>query len=171
MRAEAPILHSVSRIEGEGGTVLPPEPSPAHPDGVLRQTDVPALPAPVAGCSFVYHLLDPVTGEPRYVGRTRTPAIRRQGHRQRHAGNRTPVSEWHRRLAFHGLRPVMRILEGPLPYRETARREEICRRAHVKAGAELLNAVPCVDGRHEGDRIWTEDGALAEYGISRNDST
>jgi hypothetical protein len=163
MRARPPKPDKRSCASYDGGWLLPPpEPTPAHRDGVLRQSDVPTLPAPVPGCSFVYQLLDPITGEPRYVGRTRTPAIRRQGHRDRRSDKRSAVNEWHRRLALQGLRPVMRILDGPLPYREAARREETWRRAHLAAGFELLNAVPCVDGRHEGDAIWSERAALDE---------
>jgi hypothetical protein len=144
------------------GTMLPPPPSPTQPDGVLRQRDVPALPPPVPGQAFVYRLLDPVTAEPRYVGRTRTPSIRRHGHRSRRNSSR--VASWHRRLALHGLVPVMQILEGPLRYVEAARREEAWRRAHLEAGFELLNAVPCADGRHEGDTIWTPDIARGAVG-------
>src|SRR4051794_31276505 len=68
---------------GAPDTMLPPRPSPTQPDGVLRQGDLPALPVPVRGKAFVYRLLDPVTAEPRYIGRTRTPGIRRHGHRSR----------------------------------------------------------------------------------------
>jgi hypothetical protein len=32
----------------------------------------------------------------------------------------------------------------------------------VAAGSELLNVVPCVDGRHEGDTIWTAETAREE---------
>jgi hypothetical protein len=160
MRARPPKPDKRSWASPDGGWLLPPpEPTPAHRDGVLRQGDVPTLPPPVPGCSFVYQLLDPITGEPQYVGRTRTPAIRRRGHRDGRSDKRSAVNEWHRRLALHGLRPVMRILDGPLPYREAARREETWRRAHLAAGFELLNAVPCVDGRHEGDAIWSERAA------------
>jgi hypothetical protein len=162
MRAGAHFTDHVEDAPSNGPTVLPDDPMPAHPDGVLRQSDVAALPAPVAGSAFVYHLLDPITGEPRYVGRTRTPAIRRLGHRDRRAAKRSAVNAWHRLLALHGLRPVMRILEGPLPYREAAVREEAWRQAHLATGMDLLNAVPCVDGRHEGDTIWTFETALAE---------
>jgi hypothetical protein len=143
-------------------TVWPPRPTPAQPDGVLRQSDVPSLPAPVPGHAFVYRLLDPVTAEPRYVGRTRTPAIRRHGHRSRRSKKSSRVAIWHRRLALHGLVPVMQILEGPLTYVQAPIREEAWRRAHVDAGAELLNAVPCADGRREGDTIWTADAARGE---------
>src|SRR4051794_39285002 len=139
---------------GAPDTMLPPRPSPTQPDGVLRQGDLPALPVPVRGKAFVYRLLDPVTAEPRYIGRTRTPGIRRHGHRSRRKSSR--VAHWHQRLALHGLVPVMQILEGPLTYAQ-ARREEAWRRAHLNAGWDLLNAVPCVDGRHEGDTIWTPD--------------
>jgi hypothetical protein len=128
---------------------------------VLRQSDLPGLPPAVRSHAFVYRLLDPVTAEPRYVGRTRTPAIRRHGHRSRRPEKRGRVATWHRRLALHGLVPVMQILEGPLPYGEAAMREEAWRRAHAKAGWELLNAVPCVDGRHEGHAIWTPGTARA----------
>lgn len=56
----------------------------------------------------------------------------------------------------------MQILEGPLTYAQAAIREKAWRRTHVGAGSELLNAVPCVDGRHEGDTIWTADRARGE---------
>lgn len=149
-------------VTQSGIPVLPPEPALTHRDGVLRQTDVAGLPSPIPGHSYVYQLLDPVTREPRYVGRTRTPAIRRRGHRTRRPGKRSAVNEWHRRLSFHGLRAVMRILEGPVPYSDAARREEAWRQAHLQAGCELLNAVPCVDGLHEGREGWTWQEALSE---------
>jgi hypothetical protein len=72
------------------------------------------------------------------------------------------VTAWRRRLALHGLIPVMQILEGPVSYAQAAIREEAWRRAHVAAGSELLNAVPCVDGRHEGNTIWTAETAREE---------
>jgi hypothetical protein len=147
----------IDLMSGAPGTILPARPNPTQPDGVLRQSDLPALPTPVRGQAFVYRLLDPVTAEPRYVGRTRTPTIRRHGHRTRKRNSR--VANWHRRLALHGLVPVMQILDGPLTYARAAEREEAWRRAHVEAGWELLNAVPCIDGRHEGDTIWTLDAA------------
>lgn len=56
----------------------------------------------------------------------------------------------------------MRILEGPVPYSDAARREEAWRQAHLQAGCELLNAVPCVDGLHEGREGWTWQEALSE---------
>ena len=143
-------------------TVLPPRPAPTQADGGLRQSDLPALPAPVVGHGFVYRLLDPVTAEPRYVGRTRTPAIRRHGHRSRRSKRRSRVTTWHRRLALHGLVPVMQILEGPVTYARAAIREEAWRRVHMAAGFDLLNALPCVDGRHEGDTIWTAEAARGE---------
>jgi hypothetical protein len=43
--------------------ILPPRPTPTQGDGVLRQSDVRALPAPVPGHGFIYRLLDPVTAE------------------------------------------------------------------------------------------------------------
>jgi hypothetical protein len=154
--------NATGRRTGGLDTILPPPPTPTRADGVLRQTDLPELPAPVPGCAFIYRLLDPVTTEPRYVGRTRTPAIRTHGHRTRRSKLRSRVTTWHRRLALHGLVPAMQILEGPLSYAQAPIREEAWRRAHVDAGAELLNAVPCVDGRREGDTIWTADAALGE---------
>src|SRR5919106_4096391 len=123
-----------SRAGGEVEPILPPRPRPTQADGVLRQGDLPALPAPVPGNGFVYRLLDPVTAEPRYVGRSRTPAIRRHGHRSRRSKKKSPVTAWHRRLALHGLIPVMQVLEGPVA--QAAMREEAWRRAHVAAGSE-----------------------------------
>jgi hypothetical protein len=151
-----------SRAGGEVEPILPPEPTPTQADGVLRQSDLPGLPTPVPGHGFIYRLLDPITAEPRYVGRSRTPAIRRHGHRRPRSKKKSPVTAWHRRLALHGLIPVMQILEGPVSYAQAAIREEAWRRAHVAAGSELLNAVPCVDGRHEGDTIWTAETAREE---------
>ena len=80
------------------------------------------------------------------------------------AGRRrsSPVTAWHRRLALHGLIPVMQILEGPVSYARAAIREEAWRRRTWWPGSELLNAVPCVDGRHEGDTIWTAETAGEE---------
>ena len=43
----------------------------------------------------------------------------------------------HRRLALHGLIPVMQILEGPVSYAQAAMREEAWRRAHVRPAREL----------------------------------
>jgi hypothetical protein len=97
LRAErrSPMEHPATasgtgRTTGGVDTILPPRPGPTLPDGVLRQSDLAALPAPVPGRAFVYRLLDPVTAEPRYVGRTRTPAIRRHGHRGRRSKKRSP---------------------------------------------------------------------------------
>jgi hypothetical protein len=157
-----PAAEGTSRAGGEVEPILPPRPTPTQADGVLRQSDLPALPAPVPGHGFIYRLLDPITAEPRYVGRSRTPAIRRHGHRSRRSKMKSPVTAWHRRLALHGLIPVMQILEGPVSYAQAAMREEAWRRAHVAAGSELLNAVPCVDGRHDGDAIWTAETAREE---------
>jgi hypothetical protein len=56
----------------------------------------------------------------------------------------------------------MQVLEGPLTYAQAAIREEAWRRAHLDTGCELLNAVPCVDGRHEGDTVWTAHTARGE---------
>ena len=67
------------------------------------------------------------------------------------------MTAWHRRLALHGLIPVVQILEGPVSYAQAAVREEAWRRARLADRSELLNAVPCVDGGHEGDAIWTAE--------------
>jgi hypothetical protein len=56
----------------------------------------------------------------------------------------------------------MQILEGPLTYAQAAIRGEAWRREHLETGCVLLNAVPCVDGRHEGDTVWTADTARSE---------
>jgi hypothetical protein len=53
----------------------------------------------------------------------------------------------------------MQILEGRIPYARAAIREEAWRRAPAALGSDLLNAVPCVDGRHEGETIWTVEAA------------
>ena len=52
---------AISHAGGEVEAFLPPRPTATQADGVLRQSDVPALPAPVPGHGFIYRLLDPVT--------------------------------------------------------------------------------------------------------------
>ena len=128
-------------------------------EGWLRQADLPTLPEVVAGHAFIYELIDPVTGQARYVGRTRAPRVRRTTHYVDRRAKTTAVAAWHRQLVAAGHRPVMRILEGPLPYDMAAAQEEHWRQTRLADGCALLNRVRCVDGRREGSPSWTADAA------------
>ena len=59
----------------------------------------------------IYALLDPRTGLVRYIGKTRNPAKRMEGHVSPGRHSRTPVAKWSRMLRGEGLRPEMMVLE------------------------------------------------------------
>jgi hypothetical protein len=78
MAEDQPMEHllpadGTSRAGGEVEPILPPRPTPTQVDGVVRQSDLPALPAPVPGHGFIYRLLDPIT-----AGRATSVAVARR---------------------------------------------------------------------------------------------
>jgi hypothetical protein len=73
-----------------------------------------AKPAPVKtqGLTHIYRLVDPLTGEARYVGKTVNPDRRLEQHiRGTRKGKMTPCKAWIASLAASGHRPLMEVIE------------------------------------------------------------
>ena len=69
--------------------------------------DTPSVPT-----TFIYALIDPRTGRPRYVGKSNAPAQRRRAHiRNAREGERGHRAAWLRELLRRGLRPGLLVLE------------------------------------------------------------
>lgn len=73
--------------------------------------------APGAGAPVtIYALIDPRTGEPRYVGKTSAPLKRLAGHlSDARCGGKSPKAHWLRELLASGLAPEMQVLEEVEP--------------------------------------------------------
>jgi hypothetical protein len=159
---QQPLIKTRSKL------VLPPPPSASHVDGILRQSDI-SLPQRVIGHSYIYQLLDPIAGEPRYVGVTkRAPRERLYAHTQANKTQRQPVCHWWRSVLAqtNGLPPVMRVIDGPIlddVFANPAGRLEIAwAEAHEAAGIELVNAVRCGARRSISCERWTPQFAQEE---------
>ena len=139
-------------------------PTPLHPsalDGILRQTDAP-LPSLKRGSSYVYQLLDPLNGDPKYIGLALNP-------RKRLADHRSAARRGESHLVYHwwcavvkrscGHHPVMRVIEGPIEddiFTRPAECAELAwENAHRRVGIELVNAIRCGGGRNIRGGFWT----------------
>lgn len=95
---------------------------------------------PRPGFQKIYLLLDPITREVRYVGRTNNkPARRMAGHQ--HAarkGGRTPVQQWLRALQAKKLEPEVIVLEE---VRDGVKAEKFWARELLKGRHPLLNTI------------------------------
>lgn len=100
------------------------------------------LPRRVAGCRYIYELLDPKTGESRYVGLTADPAKRLWNHRSSTGHGSKALRAWREELTLAGHEVEMRILSGPIPDASAKRSERHWIARRVAAGHALLNARP-----------------------------
>lgn len=100
------------------------------------------LPRRVAGCRYIYELLDPRTGESRYVGLTAEPAERLWSHRSSSGHGSKALRAWRKELTLTGHEVEMRILAGPVPDASAKRAERHWIERRVVAGHALLNARP-----------------------------
>jgi hypothetical protein len=64
---------------------------------------------------YIYALIDPITNEVRYVGRTNDPKRRMEGHLNSSAKGNKGKFEWIAQLKAQGKRPQMTILEECTP--------------------------------------------------------
>lgn len=61
---------------------------------------------------YIYRMIDPSTGEPRYVGKAKNPKRRLMQHiLETQKGNMTPCKAWVQSLLNDGKRPLMEIIE------------------------------------------------------------
>lgn len=88
--------------------------------------------------TFIYVLLDPITKEVRYVGKTTNPARRMCAHRCPCRATYHTLC-WLKSLRKYGLDPVMDIVEVIPPDGNWADREKFWIAAYRKAGANLTN--------------------------------
>lgn len=87
----------------------------------------------------VYGLLDPRTGELRYIGATSNLDRRRSESRSTHGARRTPRDLWVKELLGLGLRPLFEVLETCDSADEAFQREEWLVAYHRFIGCDLLN--------------------------------
>lgn len=100
------------------------------------------LPRRVAGCRYIYELLDPRTGESRYVGLTADPAERLWNHRSSTGHGSKALRAWREELTLAGREVELRILAGPIPDASAKRSERHWIERRVVAGHSLLNTRP-----------------------------
>ena len=62
-------------------------------------------------CTYIYILLDPITGKCRYVGKSSNPKFRFRRHIQESKKEKTHKSNWIKSLLSKGLKPVLKIVE------------------------------------------------------------
>jgi hypothetical protein len=110
---------------------------PAHP-----RTPGSLLPRRVSGRRYIYELVDPRTGETRYVGLTADPAERLWNHRSPTGHTSKALREWREDLARAGHTIQMRILAGPIADTVAKRCERRWIEDRVAGRHALLNAKP-----------------------------
>lgn len=140
--------------------VIPVVPLASHPDGLLRQSDLPPLPGRCNDAQYIYRLIAPDTHEPGYVGKTKGPATRLNRHRNAARNGSALVYVWWRAVVTRcGLPPVMQVIDGPAPCvgaADIARALEAAwEAAHRDGGFHLHNSVKCGGARPPRGR-WTE---------------
>lgn len=108
----------------------------------MLQPESARLPRRVAGCRYIYELLDPRTGESRYVGLTADPAERLWSHRSSSGHGSKALRAWREGLTLAGHEVEMRILAGPIPDASAKRAERHWIERRVVAGHALLNTRP-----------------------------
>src|SRR5437016_4412979 len=90
----------------------------------------------IPGCSFIYALVDPFTGEVRYIGETINLASRYRGHMGTAYCN-LEKPEWVCGCILRGKKPIMIVLETVRGAGSDTERKWI--RHFERAGARLLN--------------------------------
>lgn len=95
------------------------------------------------GNTFMYSLIDPVTEQERYIGKTDTPQRRLKEHLQDR--RKTHKSNWIASLLSRGLEPAMRILEE-VPVTQWQERERYWIAYYRSLGCPLTNGSDGGDG-------------------------
>lgn len=94
--------------------------------------------------SCIYVLVDPVTGDVRYVGWTNNPRQRLHAHISKARCNRTYKNHWIAKLLDEGVKPEMRIVETGVSEHKEAERRWI--KHFRQLGARLTNLTDGGDG-------------------------
>jgi hypothetical protein len=155
--------------------VLPAQLIPVKGITAIAQRDC-ILPLRIRGNSYVYQLVDPITGGPQYVGISNDPRRRLSAHAKaadQQISQR--VYDWWRDVLKRsgGWPPVMRIIEGPIRddaiTQPTEHAEVAWLLAHDKAGIKLVNSAPGGRTRSLKEKVWTffsaRDEVLSLVGI------
>jgi len=93
--------------------------------------------------TFIYALVDPETGEPRYIGKSNNPRHRFYAHNYR--GDAPHKDNWLKKLKSSGLLPLLEILDE-VPASEWEEYEQEYIRAFRVLGFDLTNATAGGDG-------------------------
>ena len=90
---------------------------------------------------YIYALIDPITNEPRYVGRTNDPETRYKLHLAwKSESNNTPKRQWVAALLQDGVRPLREVLEEvSSETADTAESKWIC--DYIDRGYKLTNTL------------------------------
>jgi|ERR1035437_12308 hypothetical protein len=97
--------------------------------------------------AFIYVLLDPIDGKPRYPGKANDPTSRLKDHlKDAKNGGHYHIHRWLRKLLKYGLLPVQRILEIVPEGVRWQEREKYWIRYFKKRGYKLLNHTDGGDG-------------------------
>lgn len=88
----------------------------------------------------IYGLFDPISGEPRYIGKANNAAKRLKGHYRECRRRNTPLYCWMRKLFSEGKAPVLKVLES-WPEDDWKNREIAwIDAARTRYGRSILNA-------------------------------
>lgn len=88
--------------------------------------------------NFIYELIDPITKQTRYIGKTKDPRIRFNAHMNCSDQNSAEKNIWIAELKASGLLPIMKIIEE-CNSKEAFDRETFHIREYQKKGCDLLN--------------------------------
>ena len=112
----------------------------------------------------IYALVDPLTDEIRYVGKSKDASKRFKGHMRDRLRRDYPVYRWINKLAGRGLFPTVRVIEVCADWEEAERRLIAVSRARgdrllnvAAGGVDIPNTPDCK--RHNGERLskWVHD--------------
>lgn len=96
--------------------------------------------------TYIYALIDPRDGQPRYVGKTIDPTKRLNGHINPKRKCNCHSANWIRQLVKAGFMPEMKIIEEVKPGDDWKERERFWIQKYQEMGYSLTNITPGGDG-------------------------
>lgn len=123
-------------------------------------------------CSGIYALVCPVTGDIRYIGKSKNIRRRYNNHKSASSNKSHPVTRWTAKLRTKGLSPCLSILyEGQ--EEELDEREIYFIKKYREAGSNLMNledggSTPAASGNGRSLECWSVAGVADPYRILRN---
>lgn len=87
----------------------------------------------------VYHLIDPITNQVKYVGKSTNPKRRYTQHLSKLDSQQTPKRTWLEGLFARGMQPILKVVSNHASETEARDREQLELNAHRSTALNIHN--------------------------------